>query len=127
VPGGERADQSALAVPGRQRDQLLALGAEQGPGDLLLERLQLESDPISEIDEGSERFLAFSVSHGDLSEPPSRIRERFSKSLLRSALPGGPNDALSQKTAREIRGERCRSRFLGGEIRQKGASRRKGD
>jgi hypothetical protein len=59
VPGGERADQPRLPVLARQRDQLLALRAEQGSGDLALERFQVESDPIAEIDEGSERFLAF--------------------------------------------------------------------
>jgi hypothetical protein len=88
VPGGEGANQPRLPVLARHRDQLLALRAEQGSGDLALERFQVESDPIAEIDEGSERFLAFAVSHGDLRADFSHQRAIL-KVVLRSALPGG--------------------------------------
>ena len=38
------------------REELLALQTQQGPGDLHLERFELESNPIAEIAEGPERL-----------------------------------------------------------------------
>jgi len=54
---------------------LLHLRAEEAASDLDLERLRLESGPLTEIEEGSELLLAIRLDPGH-SEQPRRARSQ---------------------------------------------------
>jgi hypothetical protein len=104
MPSGERADQPALAALPGHHHELLPLRPQQRTGDLDLERFERKSDPIAEI--RTDRSSCCRLrSDFDTQRPPTnpvfRTTERFSRSFLRSALPGGPIGRRSQKTGWE--------------------------